>query len=249
MTDFIDFPKLAIVIPALNEEESIGQVIDEISKVFYGNHYSVVVVDGNSEDDTADIARKKGAIVIGQRDIGYGDALLSGFIYAVEELDPFFIAMMDADMTYDPKDILALMPLILEDNIDLAIGNRFMGLEEGAMTTTNMIGNRILSWICRVLLNLNVYDTQCGLRVFKANIINKFTLTKKGMPFATEMLAKAKFAGLKIHEAPISYRPRIGEAKLVPLKDGIKILHTILGLMFEQSLEKLNNMSKINWKS
>ena len=228
------FPKLAIVIPALDEEKSIGHVLDEISKVFHGNHYSVVVVDGNSEDDTVDIARKKGAIVIGQRDIGYGDALLSGFIHAVEELDSLIIAMMDADMTYDPKDILVLMKPILTDDIYLAIGNRFMGMEEGAMTKINMIGNRILSWICRVFLNLNVCDTQCGLRVFKADIVNKLTLTKKGMPFATEMLAKAKFAGLRIHEAPITYRPRIGEAKLVPLKDGIKILYTILILVIDK---------------
>lgn len=241
MTEITGFPKLAIVIPALNEEKSIGQVLDEISTVFNGNNHHVVVVDGNSEDDTSDIARKKGAIVIGQRDIGYGDALLSGFIYAVEKLDPFIIAMMDADMTYDPKDILALMTPILRDNFDLAIGNRFMGMEEGAMTTTNMIGNRILSWISRVLLNLNVYDTQCGLRVFKANIVNQLILTEKGMPFATEMLAKAKFAGLKIHEAPISYRPRIGEAKLVPLKDGIKILYTILDLMFKKHTFSINN--------
>jgi len=228
------FPKLAIVIPALDEEKSIGYVMDEISKVFHAKDYSVIVVDGNSEDATADIARKKGAIVIGQKDTGYGDALLSGFIYAVEELNPFIIAMMDGDMTYDPKDILALMYPILEDNVDLAIGNRFMGIEEGAMTPINMVGNRILSWICRALLSLNICDTQCGLRVFKANIVNRLILTKKGMPFATEMIAKARFAGLKIHEAPISYRPRIGKAKLVPLKDGIRILHTILGLMLKR---------------
>ena len=235
------FPKLVIVIPAMNEEESIGHVLDEISKVLYGNNYSVVVVDGKSTDATADIATKKGAIVIGQKDIGYGDALLSGFIYALEELDPSIIAMMDADMTYDAKDIPVLMVPILKDDIDLAIGNRFGGMEKGAMTTTNMIGNKILSWIARVLLNLKVYDTQCGLRVFKANIVNKLTLTKKGMPFATEMLAKAKFAGLKIHEEPITYRPRIGEPKLVPIKDGIKILYTILDLMFKRITFSLNN--------
>jgi len=235
------FPKLTIVIPALDEEKSIGHVLDEISKVFHGNHYSVVVVDGNSEDDTAVIARKKGAIVIGQRDIGYGDALLSGFIYAVEKLDPFIIAMMDADMTYNPKDIIALMDPVLRDNYDLAIGNRFKGMEDGAMTTTNMIGNRILSLIANVILDLNVYDSQCGLRVFKANIIKKLILTEKGMPFATEMLAKARFAGLRIKEIPISYRPRIGEPKLVPLKDGLKILYTIFLLILKRNIFSLDN--------
>lgn len=225
------FPKLAIVIPALNEEEGIGQVIDEISKVFYGNNYSVIVVDGNSEDDTAIIARKKGAIVIGQLGKGYGDALLSGFIYAVEELDPFIIAMMDADMTYDPKDILVLTGPILKGDADLVIGNRFLGMEEGSMTLVNRVGNRFLSTIFRLFLRINVYDTQCGIRVFKADLLNRINLISTGMPFATEMLAEAKFAGASISEEPVSYRPRVGEPKLVPLKDGLRIFVTILRLM------------------
>lgn len=229
--DFTVFPKLIIVIPALDEEESIGQVLDEISKVFYGKDYSVVVVDGNSEDDTPDIARKKGAIVINQRGKGYGDALLTGFIYAIEELDPFIIAMMDADMTYDPKDIPVLMEPILKGDADLVIGNRFLGMEDGSMTLVNRMGNRFLSIIFRIFLSINIYDTQCGIRVFKANLMNRIHLISTGMPFATEMLAEAKFAGAKISEEPVSYRPRIGEPKLVPLKDGLMIFGTILRLM------------------
>ena len=129
------FPKLSIVIPALNEAESIGQVLDEIAKVFDGRDHSVVIVDGNSTDGTPEIAGKYGAIVINQRGTGYGDALLSGFVYARDELAPSLIAMMDADMTYDPKDIPVLMEPIVTGDADLVVGR--------TVTTVDMEGNVI----------------------------------------------------------------------------------------------------------
>ena len=198
VTEASAFPKLSIVIPALNEAESIGQVLDEIAKVFDGKDHSVVIVDGNSTDGTPEIAGKYGAIVINQRGTGYGDALLSGFVYARDKLAPSLIAMMDADMTYDPKDIPVLMEPIVTGDADLVVGNRFMGMEEGAMTSVNRIGNMILSWICRVFMKLKICDTQCGLRVFRTDLVDRLDLTKEGMPFATEMLVEAKFAGARI---------------------------------------------------
>ena len=80
-----DVSKLVIVVPALNEAESIGGVLDEISDVFDGDDYSVVVVDGHSTDGTPEIARERGAVVVDQRGVGYGDALLTGFLYAKED--------------------------------------------------------------------------------------------------------------------------------------------------------------------
>ena len=226
-----DFPKLVIVIPALNESKSIGYLLDEISGVFNGRDYSVVVVDGHSKDGTPEIARQRGAIVIDQRGVGYGDALLTGFLYAREKLDADLIAMMDADMTYAPKDVPVLMDQIVKGDADLVVGNRFKGMEKGAMPFVNRIGNRFLSWVARRFLKLRVHDTQCGLRVFKADLVDWLELTKEGMPFAIEMLAEAKFCGARISEAPVSYRPRMGTAKLSPLKDGLRIFGTILRLM------------------
>ena len=226
-----DFPTFVIVIPALNEEKSIGVVLDEISSIFEGRDYSVVVVDGNSVDGTPEIARKRGAIVISQLGKGYGDALLSGFNYAIDELDPYVIAMMDADMTYDPKDIPVLMEPILDDKADLVVGNRFKGMEKGAMPIFNRMGNRVLSWIARLALKIRIYDTQCGIRIFRTDLLDGLNLSKKGMPFAIEMLAEAKFSGARISEVPVSYRPRVGVTKLSPIKDGLMIFGTILRLM------------------
>jgi hypothetical protein len=139
--------------------------------------------------------------------------------------------MMDADCTYDPKDIPQLVNPLLKDETDLVIGNRFLGMQKGAMPFINRIGNKFLSWVAKITLRLGIHDTQCGLRAFRSELMEQMSLVNDGMPFATEMLAEARFAGARISETPIVYMQRIGETKLSPIRDGLRILGTILRLM------------------
>lgn len=230
-------PKIVVVIPTLNEVESVGRVLDEIfdTLTLNGWDFRVLVVDGRSIDGTDKVAREKGAVVIYQRNSGYGDALKTGFIYAKEKLDADVLVMMDADFTYDAKDIPKLIQPIVDGEADLVVGNRFKGMQKGSMGLINKVGNKILSWIARKTLKIDVHDTQCGIRAFKAELLNNMDLTCEGMPFATEMLAEAKLAGAKIIEKPVNYRPRIGKAKLNPIKDGLMIFGTILRLLRDTS--------------
>lgn len=226
--------KIVIVIPALNEEEGIGSVIDEIDAVLRDLNYSILVVDGRKNDSldrTSEIAINMGTYAINQRGKGYGDALITGFRYAQERLNADYIVMMDADMTYDPRDIPPLLEPLVNDEADMVIGNRFKGLEKGAMTPLNKSGNKIISSICKIFLKVDVSDTQCGLRIFKATLLDSMFLTNEGMPLATEMIAEAKFVGARISERGIKYRARVGETKLSPLKDGLRIFAIILKLM------------------
>ncbi len=227
----LDVSRLVVVIPTFNESRSIGQVLDEVSHALTNMDYSVLVVDGHSTDGTCKIAREKGATVIYQHGVGYGDALLTGFTHAKENMGAEMIAMMDGDLTYNAEDIPVLMQHIMKDYKDLAVGNRFGGMEEGAMPFINRVGNKFLSWATRAFLKVRINDSQCGLRVFRASLVDRLSLTKEGMPFAVEMLAEAKFCGARISEAPVSYRPRVGEAKLCPLRDGLRIFGTVLRLM------------------
>jgi dolichol-phosphate mannosyltransferase len=222
---------IVVVIPTLYEEKGIGLVIDGINKAMHQYNPTVLVVDGYSKDKTVEIAKEKGASIIYQRADGYGDALMTGFEYANNHINADIIVMMDADGTYDPDDIPELLTPLLKNQADLVIGNRFRGMKRGAMTFTNRIGNRILSWIARRSLRIKVTDTQCGLRAFRANLIRNLHIKTEGMSFATEMLAEAKQAGARILEVPIAYHPRIGDAKLNPIKDGMRILGTILRLI------------------
>jgi len=101
--------KIVIVIPTLNECEAVGNVLDRVKNVMAGYEYQMLVVDGHSIDGTDEIARKKGAEVVYQRGRGYGDALKTGFFYARKRLDAGVIVMIDADLSYDPKDIPELV--------------------------------------------------------------------------------------------------------------------------------------------
>ena len=225
--------KIVIVIPTLNEREAVGKVLDGVKDAMDGYEYRMLVVDGHSIDGTDDIAREKGAEVIYQRGKGYGDALRTGFLYARKRLDAGVIVMMDADFTYDPRDIPELVAPILEHEADLVVGNRFAGMQKGAMSLVNRFGNRMLSLVAKLALRLNVYDTQSGMRAFRSELLDRVSLVAGGMPFALEMLAEALSADARIDETPVSYRPRVGKTKLNPIKDGGRILGITLRLMFD----------------
>jgi len=224
--------KVTVVIPTLNEEKSIGKVIDGIKKELTGRYsYNILVVDGYSNDDTVKIAREKGARVIFQKGKGYGDAYLTGFEYVRKKFQPDIIVMMDGDCTYDPSDIPLLVDPVIRGKADMVIGNRFIKMEKGAMSKINRLGNKILSKIAQWTLNINVNDTQSGYRAFKTSILDNMSLNSSGMPFAIELLAEAYRTGLKVIEIPVSYHKRLGGAsKLSPLKDGMRILLTIIRL-------------------
>ena len=211
----------------------MGKVLDDVKNAMTGYDYQLVVVDGHSTDGTDKIAKNKGANVIYQPGKGYGDALKTGFFYAKQKLDSEVIVMLDADLTYDPEDIPKLVNPVIADEADLVVGNRFAGLQKGAMPFVNQIGNRAISMMANLSLRLGISDTQSGMRAFKAEILDKMKLMAVGMPFALEMLAKARSIKARMLELPISYRPRVGETKLSPLKDGFRIFNVTVRLMFE----------------
>ena len=225
--------RIVVVIPTLNECEAVGRVVGGVKQVMGGYDCRVLVVDGHSTDGTDEIARGMGADVIYQGGRGYGDALKTGFFYARKMLDAEVIVMMDADLTYAPKDIPRLVAPVLEGEADLVVGNRFAGMQRGAMRFVNRVGNRVLSLVARLALGLNVYDTQSGMRAFTSELLERMNLMAVGMPLAMEILAEARSVDARIREVPISYSPRVGETKLNPIKDGGRILGITVRLMFD----------------
>ena len=225
--------KITVVIPTLNEVKAIGKVLSGVHDSLIGFDYRVLVVDGRSIDGTDKIAREMGADVIYQQGKGYGDALKTGFFYARKRLDAKIIVMMDADLTYDPKYIPELIAPILKNKADMVVGNRFAEMQRGSMPLVNKFGNRLLSLVAKLALGLGVYDTQSGMRAFKSRLLDSMTLVAVGMPLAMEILAEALSADARICEVPISYRPRVGETKLNPIKDGGRILGVTFRLMLD----------------
>jgi glycosyltransferase involved in cell wall biosynthesis len=220
--------KIVIVLPALNEETGIGLVLEGIKKALSLFDYNIVVVDGRSLDKTVDIAQSFEAHIVFQTGRGYGNALKAGFDYACTFLDADIVVMVDADGTYDPINIPAMVSSIVLNEADVVIGNRLKMMDKGAMPTSNIFGNYLLSFASRVLLNISVSDTQCGMRAMRADFLRKIKIESDGMPFAMEMLPRLKEVGARITEVPILYHARKGDTKLRRFKDGFEVLRTIL---------------------
>ncbi len=210
---------VSIILPTLNEEESISECIEEIKRVMDSLNkrfrYEIIVVDSSS-DRTPEIAEKMGARVLKSERRGYGFAYLKGFKAAKGDI----IIMGDADGTYDFKQIPELLEPIT-DGADLVIGSRFKGeIEKGAMNLLHKLGNRFLTRSLNRFFGLDISDSQSGFRAIKKEALEKLELKSDGMEFASEMIVEASRKGLMIREVGIKYRKRKGRSKLRSLKDG-----------------------------
>mgnify|MGYP001100851398 CR=1 FL=1 len=210
-------PRVSVVIPTMNEEASIGLVIDEVRSALEGvMPYEVLVVDTDSRDRTREIAAGKGASVVQEPRRGYGRAYKSGFERATGDI----IATLDADMTYPALEIPKLAAKLDSDGLDFITTDRFAGMAKGAMSAKHRLGNKVLSVSARVLFRVKVRDSQSGMWVFRKSILDRLTLESDGMAMSEEIKIEA-FEKVRAAEVPISYRVRVGEVKLQSWKDGI----------------------------
>ena len=218
--------KVSVVLPCRNEEQAIGICINKIKEIFNKEKINgeIIVSDNKSIDNSAKIANELGAKVIYSNEIGYGNACLDAF----KNANGKYIILADADNSYDFYDIPKFIEE-LDNGFDFIIGNRFKGkIEKNSMPFVRKFGNHILSNFLNLFFNTGIYDTHCGFRGIKKEVLNKLKLESEGMEFASEMVIKAKSLNLKIKEIPINYYPRIGESKLNSIRDGFRHLKFIL---------------------
>lgn len=206
--------KVSIIIPTLNEEQSIGKVIDEIPDTF---EKEVIVVDSNSTDRTAEIARKKGAKVVNEPRLGYGRAYKTGFQHATGDI----IVTLDGDLTYPACKIPQLVSILENENLDFITCDRLSNLNKNAMSFKHRVGNFILSATIRLLFGIKIKDSQSGMWVFRKNILDNLTLKSDKMSFSEEIKLEAWKKNYRVKEIPINYRERVGEKKLLSWSDGI----------------------------
>jgi dolichol-phosphate hexosyltransferase len=226
----VHYLKISVVIPTMNEEQSIGQVLDSVHSTLTqaGMQHEMLIVDTNSKDRTRDIAREKGARVIEEPRRGYGRAYKTGFENATGDI----IVTLDADCTYPAEDIPKLVNTLDQEKIDFITTNRFAGLEPGAMTFEHHIGNKILTMTMNVLFRVKVRDSQSGMWVFRRDKLSAMHLNDDGMAMSEEIKIEA-FKKLRSMEFPIYYRRRVGEVKLSSWKDGYKNIRFLFKKCFE----------------
>ena len=218
-------PLVSVVIPCLNEAESIAQCVGAAARVLREHDLpgEVVVVDNGSEDGSAELARLAGATVVHELRRGYGSAYLAGFEAARGE----YVVMIDADLTYDFDEIPRFVAE-LQNGGELVMGNRMEGVQPGAMSILSRIGNPILSGFLNLLFHTPVGDAHCGMRAFRRDLLPTLGLQATGMELASEMVIRAARAQIDIRELPIALHPREGESKLSPFRDGWRHLRLML---------------------
>ena len=221
--------ELTILMPCLNEEETLGICIDK-ARTFLETHGisgEVLIADNGSTDRSVEIAREKGARVIHVDRRGYGSALIAG----CNEAYGTYVIMGDSDDSYD---FLNLMPFVekLRDGYDLVMGNRFKGgIAKGAMPFLHRyVGNPILSALGRRLYHSRIGDFHCGLRGYNRERMQQLNLKTTGMEYASEMVVKAEMNHYRIAEVPTTLSPdgRSSRPHLRTFSDGWRHLRFLL---------------------
>ena len=225
--------QIALIIPAFNEEKSIGQVLAEVPGVVS----EIVVVDNNSTDNTAAVAREAGATVLHESQKGYGHACLKGINYLSQKSKtPDIVVFMDGDYSDYPEELPKVVAPILDDDMDLVIGSRRKELrEEGSMTPQQVFGNWLATTLMRMLYGARFTDLG-PFRAITWDALMAMEMQDKTYGWTVEMQLKALRQKLAYTEVPVRYKKRIGVSKVSgTVKGSIFAGVKILGWIFKYS--------------
>ncbi len=219
-------PRISLIIPAFNEEESLPLVLRDLPRATLGE---VIVVDNGSTDRSAEVAQAAGARVISEKRRGYGSACLAG----IAALSPCeIVVFLDADYSDDPAQLPEVIAPILADRADLVVGSRMNeGCEPGALLPQAAIGNRLAVFLIALFFRHRFTDLG-PFRAIRREALERLKMRDTGFGWTVEMQVKAVLHGLRITEVPVRYRKRVGRSKITgtlrgTLFAGAKILYTI----------------------
>lgn len=215
---------IAVLIPTLNEEEAIRQVIEGFPESYRGHDIEKYVIDGGSTDRTVEIAEETGATILKQRLAGgKGD----GVRQALNDIEADTYVMIDGDATYKPSEVDRVLDPIIDGRAEHVIGRR-KNREPGAIPVLNRVGNRLFNLITSFTTGVKVHDMLSGFRAFTRESLDYTATTQPGFGIETEMTFTAIENNVRMEEVDISYDERKGESKLHPVKDGWRIINTII---------------------
>ena len=214
-----------MVIPCLNEEAGIRKVLTDLP----GFVDEVIVVDNNSTDRTAEVARAMNAIVVKETNRGYGRSYKKGFASATGDI----IVTLDGDHSYPVDALSYLLEAFLHCRVGFLSASRFPTLSPEVMSLKHKIGNRVLSLAMSLLFMRWVTDSQSGMWVFRRDMLGKMSLSSDGMAFSEEIKIEAiRNRQIGFREIFINYSQRVGEKKLQPWRDGFRNLSFLVKKRF-----------------
>jgi len=226
-------PIVVAAIPAYDEEKTIAKVVLQAQRYVD----KVVVCDDGSRDLTAEIAERLGAEVIRhERNMGYGAAIQS-LLRKAMELNADVMITLDGDGQHDPGEIPALLKSVLKDDVDIAIGSRFLGKEQRTedMPLYRRLGVKAITKLTGVAMNGELSDAQHGFRAYNRKALEGLRLTEDGMGVSVEILLKAKEQGLRVAEVPVRCNYRgLETSTRGPLRHGTSVVMSIMKLVVEE---------------
>ena len=200
--------RVSVVIPALNEEAAIGEVVREVPCALV---HEIIVVDNGSSDRTAVVAAGAGARVVREPVRGYGAACLAG---ARATLDADVLVFLDGDRNENPRELPVVLGPVLAGEADLVIGSRVRGgAEPGALTLQQRLGNRLVTSLVGLLYGVALTDIG-PFRAIPARVLRDLTMEHKTYGWPVEMVVKAARRGYRIVEVPVTCRARVGRSKV-----------------------------------
>jgi glycosyltransferase involved in cell wall biosynthesis len=219
-------PKISVIIPAYNEEESLPHVLNDLPQ---DRLHQIIVVDNRSTDRTAEVARANGATVVSEKRRGYGQACLTG----MDTLDnPDIVVFLDGDYSDFPEEIDLLVEPIAKGEADFIVGSRMILKESRkALLPQARYGNQLAVFLIRLFFGHRFTDLG-PFRAIRYESLQAIGMRDRNFGWTVEMQIKAVRKGLRIREIPVHYRMRIGVSKITgtvsgTLKAGTKIIYTI----------------------
>jgi len=233
--------KLSVIIPAYNEERFIARVLNAVSKVNIPIRMEIIIINDGSTDNTlTEINRfleknKKSNIpykLINKPNGGKGSAIRAG----IKESTGDIIIIQDADLEYDPRDYLKLIRKIIDKKAMVVYGSRSLNKKNRYSHLSFLLGGKIVTFFTNVLFFSNLTDEPTCYKVFRADVIKKIKIKGNKFDWEPEVTAKILKKGIKIHEVPISYKPRrIEEGKKINWIDGLQAIWTLFYWRFRNS--------------
>ena len=229
---------IKVIIPAFNEEDAIGKVIAEIPEIVS----EIIVVNNNSTDNTAEVARTAGATVLLEPNAGYGYACLKGMKYIAQlspDQRPDIVVFLDGDYSDYPSELTRIVAPILDDDIDFVVGARVKELrEDGSMTLPQRFGNGLATKLMKLFFNSTFSDLG-PFRAIKYDKLLALEMEDKTYGWTVEMQLKVLKKKYSYVEIPVKYRNRIGVSKVSgtvkgAIFAGVKILTWIFKYSFKK---------------
>lgn len=226
--------KIIVVIPAYNEERSIGLVVAAIPRPPVNG---IIVANNNSTDRTAEVASAAGAEVVNELEAGYGAACHRG-VSAAQQRGAELIVFIDGDYSDYPEEIPTLIAPIVSGEVDMVIGSRILGQRErGALTPQQRFGGWLACKLMRLFFGARYTDLG-PFRAITMTALDRINMQDRNYGWTVEMQIKAVRAGLRVKEIPVRYRKRIGKSKISGTVKGVVMAgYKIITTIFKYALQ------------